>query len=359
MSRLIASRRLAGWLVAVFLAASLVASPAQAEAGRIKALFLGDNGHHTPGVRAGRADPGPGRGRHRRRVHRRPRRSQLREPRPLRLPDHLRQPRRDRPRAGTGRCWSSSRRARGWLRSHCASYCFRNSPKYIALVGGQFKSHTTGVFRVPIDKPDHPAMKGVKEFEAWDETYTHTKLSDDRDTLMTRDDGGKGEPWTWVRTQGKGRVFYTASGHDERVFTNPGFQGLVAQGVRWAVGRPDFTWTTAPFATLPAELPNYLAGERGNPGRFNEMQAPAVGDRIDAAHQHARRLPGRAVRRRARYRQADHDQLGRPRPRLDRRDGRLSQRACSPRARGATGSRSARIPTATARPTSSRSSPTS
>ena len=163
---------------------------------------------------------------------------------------------------------------RGLVALHCASYCFRNSPKYVALVGGQFKSHTTGVFRVPIDKPGHPAMKGVKEFEAWDETYTHTKLSDDRETLMTRDDGGKGEPWTWVRTQGKGRVFYTASGHDERVFTNPAFQGLVAQGVRWAVGRPDFTWTTAPFAKLPAELPNYLAGERGNPGRFNEMQAP-------------------------------------------------------------------------------------
>src|SRR4051794_848022 len=117
-------------------------------------------------------------------------------------------------------------------------------------------------------------MKGVKEFEAYDETYTHTKLSDDRDTLMTRDDGGKGEPWTWVRTQGKGRVFYTASGHDERVFTNPGFHRLVAQGIRWAVARPDFTWTTAPFAKLPAELPNYLEGQRANPGRYNEMQAP-------------------------------------------------------------------------------------
>src|SRR5262249_35146884 len=115
---------------------------------------------------------------------------------------------------------------------------------------------------------------GVKEFEAWDETYTHTKLADDRETLMTRDDGGKGEPWTWVRTQGKGRVFYTASGHDERVFTHPGFHRLVVQGVRWAVGRPDCVWPTAPCTKLPAELPNYLEGQRANPGRFNEMQAP-------------------------------------------------------------------------------------
>ena len=101
VSPLIASRRLAGWLVAVFLAATMIAAPAWAEPGRIKALFLGDNGHHTPAPR-GRADPVPGAGRHRRRLYRRPCRPQLREPRPLRLPDHLRQSRRDRTRPGTG-----------------------------------------------------------------------------------------------------------------------------------------------------------------------------------------------------------------------------------------------------------------
>ena len=41
-------------------------------------------------------------------------------------------------------------------------------------------------------------------------------------------------PWTWVRTHGKGRVFYTAWGHDERTWGNPGFQNLVERGIRWA-----------------------------------------------------------------------------------------------------------------------------
>ena len=44
------------------------------------------------------------------------------------------------------------------------------------------------------------------------------------------------EPWTWVRKEGKGRVFYTASGHDERVWKNAGFQNLLKQGILWAVG---------------------------------------------------------------------------------------------------------------------------
>jgi putative membrane-bound dehydrogenase-like protein len=44
------------------------------------------------------------------------------------------------------------------------------------------------------------------------------------------------EPWTWVRTQGKGRVFYTASGHDERVWKQPAFHQLLKAGILWSVG---------------------------------------------------------------------------------------------------------------------------
>jgi putative membrane-bound dehydrogenase-like protein len=157
---------------------------------------------------------------------------------------------------------------KGLVAIHCASYCFLNSPKYIALVGGQFKSHGTGIFAPKITKAGHPALRNVKEFEAWDETYTHHQFSDDRDVLMYRVEDGKREPWTWVRRQGKGRVFYTASGHDERVFRNTEFQHLIAQGIRWAVNRPDFHYVTAPVKRVPAEVPNYL-GKAGT--RFKDM----------------------------------------------------------------------------------------
>ena len=126
---------------------------------------------------------------------------------------------------------------KGFIPLHCASYCFLNSPKYIALVGGQFKSHQTGIFRPKIVDASHPAMRGVGEFEAWDETYEHHRLADDRHVLMVRESGKKREPWTWVRAQGKGRVFYTASGHDERVFRNAEFHKLLIQGTRWAADR--------------------------------------------------------------------------------------------------------------------------
>ena len=40
----------------------------------------------------------------------------------------------------------------GLVPIHCASYCFHNSPKYIDLVGAQFKSHGSGIFSETIVK---------------------------------------------------------------------------------------------------------------------------------------------------------------------------------------------------------------
>ena len=125
----------------------------------------------------------------------------------------------------------------GFVPLHCASFCFRNSPEVVALIGGQFKSHGTGVFRDEIVERDHPIMKGFDGFESWDETYVHAKHNpENRVVLSYRVDKDVREPYTWVRTHGKGRVFYTAWGHDHRTWANAGFQNLVERGLRWAAG---------------------------------------------------------------------------------------------------------------------------
>ncbi len=130
----------------------------------------------------------------------------------------------------------------GFIPVHCASYCFRNQLGFINLVGGQFQHHKTGTFTTKIVNDEHPAMKDVKEFEAWDETYVHTEHGSDRTVLMVREPEGdddnikEPEPWTWIRTQGKGRVFYTASGHDHRVWGQDAFHQLIKSGILWAIG---------------------------------------------------------------------------------------------------------------------------
>ncbi|MEO5913982.1 MAG: PVC-type heme-binding CxxCH protein [Luteolibacter sp.] len=119
-----------------------------------------------------------------------------------------------------------------FLPIHCASACFGGTDAFSKLVGGHFKSHSTGVFKTTIAAKDHPIMRDYEGFETWDETYVHDRLTDDRTVLQLRDN----EPWTWVRDQGKGKVFYTAYGHDMRCWQQPAFHDLLRRAILWSVG---------------------------------------------------------------------------------------------------------------------------
>lgn len=143
---------------------------------------------------------------------------------------------------------------------HSASFCFKNSPEYIDLVGAQFMEHDTLTFSPSITNKEHPLMTNVSEFEAWDETYVHDKIADDITVLMKRVDGDHSEPWTWVKEYGKGKVFYTASGHDERVWNHPGFQNLIKEGILWAVDDNTKKNWEAFAATIPNLKYEYRTG---------------------------------------------------------------------------------------------------
>ncbi|HEX2860931.1 MAG TPA: ThuA domain-containing protein, partial [Lacunisphaera sp.] len=124
---------------------------------------------------------------------------------------------------------------RGFLPIHCASACFGHSEAFIALVGARFQSHGGEVFAPVNLASDHPILQGVEKLEAWDETYVHDRHRDGRTILQVRRSAKGDEPWTWVHTHGKGRVFYTASGHDHRVWDLPAFHALLRNAITWSV----------------------------------------------------------------------------------------------------------------------------
>ncbi len=131
----------------------------------------------------------------------------------------------------------------GFIPVHSASACFTNEPEFGKLVGGRFDRHKSAIFRPKTVQPNHGAVENLTSFEAWDETYVHRDHNaDGRTILQVREVAESGdnitdpEPWTWVREQGKGRVFYTASGHDERVWSQDAFHQLLRRGILWAVG---------------------------------------------------------------------------------------------------------------------------
>ena len=239
---------------------ALTAPPAQArqdEPRRIQALFLGDDGHHEPALRAQQILPAfaergidifytddvedlnP---------------ATLGRYDVLMVYANYMEMTEDQEQALLGYVAGGG----GFVPIHSASGMFRNSEAYIELVGGAFESHGTGIFRAKRVNADHPAIEGVPNFESWDETYVHQKLNPDNVILEQRVEEDHAEPWTWVRTHGDGRVFYTAWGHDHITWSNPGFQQLLERGVRWAAGdwALDVQPAPSPFAYVEAELPS-------------------------------------------------------------------------------------------------------
>lgn len=191
----------------------------------------------------------------------------------------------------------------GFIPIHCATYCWRNSPEMIALMGGQFLRHGGQVFTTEIATPTHPLMDGYGSFVSWDETYIHHLHNEENRTILEyrvqgeQAEGKDREPWTWVRTHGDGRVFYTAWGHDQRTFTHAGFHNLLERGIRWACQAdpgvvPAFSdperfvspgVTPVPqdesvfeYVDVGPKIPNYTPGEKwGSQGKpRNLMQKP-------------------------------------------------------------------------------------
>ncbi|MBO0935038.1 ThuA domain-containing protein [Fibrella sp. HMF5335] len=164
----------------------------------------------------------------------------------------------------------------GLIPVHCASYCFRNSAEYVdKVVGGQFWRHGMDSITTRAVQPDSPIMAGLKPFTAYDETYLHSHLQRDNNVLAVREvkpnqakdlvaanrPNTPDEPYTWTRTYGKGRVFYTAYGHDERTWRQPGFQQLLERGILWAIGdvakKQHDDLKPQAFTYKGANLPNY------------------------------------------------------------------------------------------------------
>jgi type 1 glutamine amidotransferase len=131
-------------------------------------------------------------------------------------------------------------------------------PEFNKIIGGYFKFHWVDPqeITVKIDDPKSPLtqMFHGQEFEIRDETYTMNQESFSRDNVhvltsidyakMSDEDKAK-EPTprtdhdyalSWIRREGKGRLFYEAHGHHERNYAIKPFLEHILAGVQYAIG---------------------------------------------------------------------------------------------------------------------------
>jgi len=141
---------------------------------------------------------------------------------------------------------------------------------YVRFLGAEFIRH--GAQQVAMQRVINPKFPGFEqigaEFGFQEEWYSLKDFTPDIHVLTVMDapkmTGKEYErppfPTTWARKEGAGRVWYTAMGHREDVWTNPIFQDILIGGLKWALGEAE--------ADVPANIREAAPGAYTNPAFF-------------------------------------------------------------------------------------------
>jgi len=124
-------------------------------------------------------------------------------------------------------------RTKGFLGLHGASCSFLNSEDYLRMLGGKFLAHPPlGELKVKIKHPEHPVMKGIRDFSIEDELYLVERYNPFQ-TLAGVDYRGFFRPVAWAKPYGLGRVVYLSLGHGSEQLLHNTVQQILINAVRW------------------------------------------------------------------------------------------------------------------------------
>ena len=148
---------------------------------------------------------------------------------------------------------------------HAATDNFNQWPEGREMMGGKFTGHPWGgggTWAIKIDEPEHPLMRAFRGegFKINDEIYRTDPPLYSRDkqrVLMSLDvsdpatRNAKGFKPTdadtgisWIKTVGKGRIFYCSLGHNNHIFWNRAILRHYLDGIQFAFG--DYKVDTKP-----------------------------------------------------------------------------------------------------------------
>ncbi len=145
--------------------------------------------------------------------------------------------------------------------THCATDTLYGDAAYGNLIGGYFSGHPAGIqnIKVKVDDPKHPAAasfengmpyademyvfgaKGQFKAQPYNREKVNVILSIEKGSFnpgknLLRDDNDYAISWS--REEGKGKVFYTSFGHQDKVWKDERFQKHLIAGLKWAINVP-------------------------------------------------------------------------------------------------------------------------
>ena len=134
--------------------------------------------------------------------------------------------------------------------------------EYTEMIGGCFAGHPWGAggkWPFTVEDTAHPVNKAFKDMETFeysDEIYQYKNYDRKNVRVLVSLDavksGKKGNsktndyPVSWVRSYGKGRIFYSNFGHNKATWWTPYILQHFLDGIQWALGDID-----GPSESLP------------------------------------------------------------------------------------------------------------
>jgi uncharacterized protein len=139
----------------------------------------------------------------------------------------------------------------GFLGVHSATDTFYTWPDYLDLIGGYFDGHPWHqAVTIKVVDPNNPLVTHLGDTMQFEDEIYQIRDFDHRGSqvLLRLDqnsvDLGKpgvqqrfyGWPLAWTRSYGRGRVFYTALGHEASVWRDARYQRLLTNAIHWSIG---------------------------------------------------------------------------------------------------------------------------
>jgi type 1 glutamine amidotransferase len=131
---------------------------------------------------------------------------------------------------------------------HHSICAFDDWPEYWKIIGGKYFHKPTTFngreyqpcsyihdlhFSVKVADTKHPVLKGVNDFEIFDETYKGYYVEEGVTPLLTTNEPSSAPLIGWTKKYGKARIVVLQSGHDVPTFENPNFRKLLKQSIKF------------------------------------------------------------------------------------------------------------------------------
>jgi len=196
---------------------------------------------------------------------------------------------------------------KGIVGIHAATDNFNDWPEAMEMMGGKFTGHpwrSSGTWAIKIDEPDHPLTKAFKGkgFKINDEIYRTDPPLYSRDKQLVLMSLDVSDPATrnvegfkptdadtgisWVKSWGRGRIFYCSLGHNDHIFWNPAVLRHYLDGIQFAFGDYKVDMKPKPMISSGkgSEMEELLEKVKTYDWGQSRLALTEVSDRVRQAH---------------------------------------------------------------------------